>query len=63
MAFVFEGVENNQSRFTDPTTNQTIWIGEMPEDGQVQVNGDEATMRTQGRTATINLRTRQIRWH
>jgi len=59
---VFMGVENHRSQFEDTDTRQTHWVDLTPDDGQVQVQGDQATMRSGGRIAVVPIKGGPVRW-
>lgn len=60
--FVFKGISNNQCEFQDTDTGTTYWLHEQPDDGQVQVEGEEATMRVGGRLGVFQIRGGPVRW-
>jgi len=60
--FVFTGVENHQTGFKDTSTGMQYWVHLVPDDGHVQINGDHATMRVDGKTAVVPITGGPMQW-
>ena len=59
---VFKGISNHQCEFQDTDSSVTYWLQQEPDDGQVQVQGEEATVTVGGRVGVFAIRGGPVRW-